>query len=266
MSITVIPWTNYTHNVWWGCSRVSEACRWCYADTLAKRWGHSLWSRTGPRRMMSEQYWRQPRRWNRAAEQAGVRAKVFCSSMADVFEIHPVPEINAEMDAARARLWTLIEDTPWLIWQLLTKRPENVAELAPWGSEWPSTVWLGTSVENDEWAAKRIPVLARTGARTRFLSCEPLLAELHLEAFLADEACRPHWVIVGGESGAKARPMQARWAQALLDQCAAQDVPFFFKQAGTVLAKQWGCPDKKGEDPAGWPEPWPRQFPQGVAA
>jgi protein gp37 len=167
---TKIEWTDHTFNPWWGCARVSPACRFCYADGTATRWGHELWRRKGPRRMLSEANWRNPLKWNRAAEAVGQPAKVFCASMADVFEVHPVAEVNAQLDAARLRLWSLIEQTPWLIWQLLTKRPENVAALIPWTEEWPANVWLGTSVKttSEQQSASRfccVPTQRRCSCR-----------------------------------------------------------------------------------------------------
>jgi protein gp37 len=231
-----IEWTNHTFNPWWGCSRKSPACRFCYADKIASRWGHELWRRSGPRRMMSEAYWRNPIKWNRDAEAAGKQALVFCASMADVFEIHPVPEINAKLGAARERLFSLVALTPWLIWQFLTKRPENVAELVPWADEWPENVWLGTSVEDNQRAAERLPILGRTKAKTLFLSCEPLLEDLDLTPWLSGEhpdgIRRPDWVIAGGESGAKARPMHPAWLRSLRDQVVDAEIAFFFKQWG----------------------------------
>lgn len=230
---TRIEWTDHTFNPWWGCSRVSPACRFCYADGVATRWGHELWRRKGPRRMLSESSWRNPLKWNRAAESAGQPAKVFCASMADVFEIHPLAEINAQLDVARARLWSLTEQTPWLIWQLLTKRPENVATLTPWEKEWPANLWLGTSVEDNRRATERLPILLDTKAQTRFLSCEPLLEDLDLSPWLTTSTRRrPEWVIAGGESGSQARPMHPDWAHSLRDQCQDADIPFFFKQWG----------------------------------
>lgn len=233
---TTIEWTDHTFNPWWGCARVSPACRFCYADATATRWGHQLWGRTGPRSMLSEATWHQPVRWNRAARDAGQPATVFCASMADVFEIHPDGEVNAQLETARARLWTLIEQTPHLIWQLLTKRPENAAALVPWTQAWPGNVWLGTSVEDNHRARQRIPVLLHSEAQTRFLSCEPLLEQLDLTPWLprSSEAgpSRPDWVIVGGESGPRARPMHPDWARSLREQSRAVGVPFFFKQWG----------------------------------
>jgi protein gp37 len=111
--------------------------------------------------MLSEGNWQRPLKWNRDAGRAGVPGKVFCASMADVFEDHP------DLEEPRKRLWDLIEATPWLHWQLLTKRPENVAAMAPWGSGWPSWVWLGVSAENQRWADTRIPVLLELPAAVR---------------------------------------------------------------------------------------------------
>ncbi|MCI2424324.1 phage Gp37/Gp68 family protein [Saccharopolyspora sp. K220] len=250
--MTKIEWTDATFNAWWGCARVSPACRFCYADANARRWKHELWRRSGPRRLLSEANWQNPLRWNRAAKKAGRPLKVFCGSMSDVFEIHPVAEVNAQLDAARSRLWTVIEQTPWLVWQLLTKRPDNIAALVPWTDGWPPNVWLGTSVEDNQRAAERIPVLVRTSAPTVFLSCEPLLADLDLSPWLdgghVAASRRVDWVIAGGESGPKARPMHPDWARSLRDQCTSARVPFFFKQWG-----EWAPVNEPRSDP--WSDP-----------
>lgn len=294
--VTKIQWTTHSFNPWWGCARVSPGCRFCYADDLAKRYGHQVWRRKGERRELSDQNWRKPLRWNRDAEAAGVPARVFCASMADVFEDHP------QLPPLRERLWELIDQTPWLHWQLLTKRPQNVQAMAPWGDNWPETVWLGTSVEDQTRADERIPVLLDIPARTRFLSCEPLLGPVDLVGKLDKYGHRPRltywlngrpawgdeypepsspagllvqdlvtgpsisWVIVGGESGPKARPMAEEWARNLVQQCAAAGVATFVKQAGTVLAKSWGCADRKGGDPLEWPADLQvREFPGRAA-
>ena len=253
--VTAIEWTDHTFNPWWGCSRVSPACRFCYADRDARRYGHELWRRHGQRRMLSERNWQRPLKWNRDAERNGVPEKVFCASMADVFEDHP------DLEEPRKRLWDLIEATPWLCWQLLTKRPENVAGMAPWGDEWPSWVWLGVSAENQRWADTRIPVLFEIPARTKFISAEPLLGPIDLGF---DHECGdpPHypcppmadWLIIGGESGGRARPMQLEWARDLLAQCRESEVSTvpFVKQLGSVLGRELGA-GPKGGDMAGWP-------------
>jgi protein gp37 len=233
--VTRIGWTDHTFNPWWGCSRVSPACRSCYADTLARRWGmDDLWHRHGPRRMLSDATWARPLRWNRDAAAAGTPARVFCASMADVFEDHP------DVTGARARLWDLIEATPWLRWQLLTKRPENVAGMVPWAATWPASVWLGTSVENPRLADQRIPVLTSLPARTRFLSCEPLLAAVDLAPWLG----RLDWVITGGESGPRRREMDPAWLTSVTGQCQAAGVPCFVKQdSGPQPGQQGRIPD-----------------------
>ena len=241
---TGIEWTDHTFNPWWGCVRVSPACEHCYAETWAKRFGVE-WGVKAERKPASEKVWASPLRWNKAAQKAGVRARVFCASMADVFED------RRDLDVHRRRLFDIIAITPWLDWQLLTKRPEAVMRLVPesWNFYgWPKNVWIGTTVEDQRRADERIPHLLAIPAVVRFLSCEPLLGPLNLHPWLCaygdankpeqrlGEVCEPagniHWVIGGGESGNGARPMHPEWARALRDQCAAAGVPFFFKQWG----------------------------------
>ena len=219
-----IEWTDHTFNPWWGCTKVSSACDHCYAEAWAKRVGLDIWSAGKPRRFLSTAYWQQPHRWNREAEQNGLRARVFCASMADVFEW------KKGLSPWREQLWTLIEDTPFLDWLLLTKRPHLVRRLVPWGDEWPENVWLGTTVENQRWADKRLPYLEESSAHVRFLSCEPLLDEVRLETWLDQKAI--DWVIAGGESGPRARPTDPEWFYSLRDQCSAHATPFHFKQWG----------------------------------
>ena len=126
-----IEWTDHTFNPWWGCEKVSPGCAHCYADAFAKRLGHGttrpkLWGPGSERKVASEAMWREPIKWNRSAEKAGKRARVFCASMADVFEDRP------DLLVPRARLFRLVAATPHLDWLLLTKRPENAARL--WGA------------------------------------------------------------------------------------------------------------------------------------
>jgi protein gp37 len=224
-----IEWTNHTFNPWWGCIRVSPACKHCYADTWARRLGLDLWGAKSPRRFFSDAHWHEPLKWNREAEVAGERRRVFCASMADVFEK------RRELDITRARLWPLIESTPALDWLLLTKRPEQVASMVPWGQQWPRNVWLGTTAENQHWAEKRVPLLLDQGALVKFVSAEPLLGAINLTPWLArsdSHGMGVNWVIAGGESGARARPMNPVWAEALRDQCVASGTAFHFKQWG----------------------------------
>ena len=174
-----IEWCHHTFNPWWGCALVSPGCAHCYADTTATRYGHGqLWRRHGERRTFGEKHWAEPLNWNEKAEAGGPRHRVFCASMADVFEDHP------QLPPERDRLWELVSETPWLDWLLLTKRPENVAVMAPWGTIWPSNVWLGTSVENQRWAEERIPILLDAAAAIRFVSCEPLLGPVDLWSWI----------------------------------------------------------------------------------
>ena len=131
-------------------------------------------------------------------------------------------------NALRDRLWCLVERTPNLDWLLLTKRPELARRLTPWRAAWPSNVWLGTTVENQHFADQRIRHLLCVPCRYRFLSCEPLLGFVDLSRYL--DAL--HWVIAGGESGARARPTHPDWIRRLRDQCSGAGVAFHFKQWG----------------------------------
>ena len=169
---TEIAWTDATFNPWIGCSKVSDGCRNCYAevDTFARRErarGLELWGPKAARHVTSESYWKQPLKWDREARAAGVRRRVFCASMADVFEDRP------DLVEPRQRLSDLVLSTPSLDWLLLTKRPENAARL--WleagvtNDAWSDNVWLGTTVEHQAAANKRIPHLLAVPARVRFL-------------------------------------------------------------------------------------------------
>jgi protein gp37 len=223
-----IEWTHHTFNPWWGCERVSPACKHCYAETWARRLGLDLWSKGAPRRMLSSAYWRQPLAWDREARESGVRSRVFCASMADVFES------RSDLNPVREQLWETISSTPNLDWLLLTKRPQHVSQLVPWGQQWPHNVWLGTTVETQRWADRRAPLLLEHAAVVRFVSCEPLLGPIDLTPWLnpSKNSFGINWVIVGGESGHRARPMNPVWARHLRDQCEAYDVGFHFKQWG----------------------------------
>ena len=249
MAKTTIEWTasvnakgevvpGYSYNPWWGCVKVSPGCQNCYAETFAKRTGHNIWgpAATTQRRTFGEKHWQEPLKWNEDALQAGERRRVFCSSMADVFEDHP------QLIDERLRLWKLIDQTPQLDWLLLTKRPENIDYMAPcsWVADgFPGNVWLGVSAENQAMADKRIPILAGIPATVRFLSCEPLLGPLDLSEWLDFIS----WVIVGGESGPKARPMNPDWVRSIRGQCNGAGVAYFVKQMGGVRDKRHDLED-----------------------
>ncbi|GAA5117059.1 phage Gp37/Gp68 family protein [Luteolibacter yonseiensis] len=304
MKSSKIEWCDHTFNPWIGCTRVSPGCAHCYAANstrarVLRAAGHETWGKGAPR--SRTQTWREPIKWNReaalslenyntgVASGAGMtelaRPRVFCASLADWLD----DEVPIEW---LADLLALVRLTPNLDWLLLTKRPENwfarvagvrdVAlerddmELHGFAHSWiaradrpaPQNVWVGTTVENQEMADKRIPLLLSIPAKVRFLSCEPLLGPVDLVAPLVaarraglmsegltdEQACRVestfsdldgiHWVIAGGESGPKARPMHPDWARSLRDQCQAADVPFLFKQWGEhVTATIGNCYD-----------------------
>ncbi len=238
MENSKIEWCTHSFNPWWGCQRVSPGCEHCYAETLAHRYNFRVWgpAKTTERRMMSENYWKQPIKWDKLAQVSG-RKRVFCASMADVFEDHP------QVVEARARLFDLIEQTPNLDWLLLTKRPENIKKMLPlpWQAHPRKNVWLGTSVEDQKRADERIAILLQVNAWVRFLSCEPLLSAVSLPAMAqpwkGNRAGGPgiHWVIAGGESGHGARPMRREWAQCLQMDCERMGIAFFFKQWGAYV-------------------------------
>jgi protein gp37 len=226
---TKIEWTHHTFNPWWGCVKVSAACDHCYAETWAKRLGENVWGPLSERRFFSDAHWKEPLKWNAEAEAQGTRHRVFCASMADVFEN------RKDLIPHRLRLLELIEKTPHLDWLLLTKRIHLVRKQLPKGYEFPSNVWLGATVENQASAGKRIKyLLAFKSPAVRFLSCEPLLGPVDIREFLrrGEFGTKIDWVIAGGESGAGSRPMEPQWPEDLRKQCSAARVPFHFKQWG----------------------------------
>lgn len=218
-----IEWTNHTFNPWWGCTKVSAACKHCYAEAWSKRVGSKVWGPKANRRFFGDTHWNQPKKWNEEARVSGHRARVFCASMADVFEA------RADLNDARERLWDLIGETGYLDWLLLTKRPHLIAKYAPWGQNWPNNVWVGTTTEDQSSAEERLPYLSNIPARVRFISAEPLIGPLSISNWLGNSV---NWVITGGESGPKARPSSPSWFRDLLIQCMENDVPFHFKQWG----------------------------------
>ena len=224
---TKIEWAHDTFNPWTGCAKVSPACQHCYAEGFARFPHIGTWGASGARMRTSDANWKKPLAWDRQAKAAGTRRRVFCASLADVFED------RADLDPMRADLWRLIKQTPSLDWLLLTKRP---ARMASWAAEhgWPENAWAGTTVEDQRRADERIPALLQVPARVRFLSMEPLLGPVDLSGYTMGgvPAVPLHWVIAGGESGPNARPMHPEWVRSLRDQCIRADVPFHFKQWG----------------------------------
>jgi len=268
---TGIEWTDHTFNPWIGCTKVSAGCANCYAKTRDDR--HMLgpvshWGPGAPRHVTSAANWREPLSWAKWWRKEGRRGKVFCASQADIFESEAPVE-------ARRRLWGLIGETcDALDWQLLTKRPEDIISVMcddglNLGFFELAHCWIGASTENQAAADKRIPALLDVDAAVHFISAEPLLGPVNLDSedagglhalgcgggkYCACGTVSLDLVICGGESGPNARPMHPDWARSLRDQCAAADVPFFFKQWG-----EW-APCENGEvtpNPQDWDTPPP---------
>ena len=220
---TGIEWTDATWNPVTGCTKVSPGCAHCYAETITlrfKRGGPFLPGKTTiklhPERLDQPARWRSPRR-------------VFVNSMSDLFhEEVPFDFVRQVFDA--------MSESPQHIYQILTKRPARMLEYVEWTEyeKWPDHVWAGVSVENQRWADQRIPLLQQVPCAVRFLSCEPLLKPLQLEL----EGI--HWVIVGGESGTRARKMEEAWVLEIKNQSLKAGVAFFFKQWGGRTSKSGG--------------------------
>lgn len=213
---TAIEWTDRTWNPTTGCNKVSPGCKHCYAETLTKRFPRSFSNgfkfTLHPERMNQPLQWRKP-------------SMIFVNSMSDVF--------HEQMPLTYLReIFKVIEAAPQHTFQVLTKRHERLVELAPL-LPWPKNLWMGVSVENQKYA-HRVDHLRRVPAHVRFLSCEPLLGPLDLNLDGID------WVITGGESGPKHRPVDVEWVRSIRDQCAEAGVAFFHKQWGGVNPKSGG--------------------------
>lgn len=283
-----IEWTGPTINFWWGCDKVSRACKHCYAEEMGRRFGPMhfgqpvLWGQGQPRFQRLEAARAEAIAHNAKAAKKGTRIRAFVNSMSDILD----EEVPIEW---LAFVLETIHLCPFIDFQLLTKRPENwrprleqtdheiIFNTSDFvASEWlagrpPQNVWMGCTVETQEWADKRIPHLLQIPAKVRFLSCEPLLGPVDLTAMALDpentlfrywpltgahitegyneprtlkNAARIHWVIVGGESGKGAEPTHPDWARSLRGQCTTAGVPFFFKQWGEFAP----CPIGDGPD------------------
>lgn len=298
---TKISWTDSTFNPWIGCTKVSPGCDSCYAEAMMdKRYGKVSWGAGQRRVRTAAENWKKPVRWNardfyecstcswrgdtvemdgpsgkagggcpHCAPARGMvrlaRRRVFCASLADVFD-------NAVDPAWRADLFTLIEETPNLDWLLLTKRIGNVPRLMEnvlHRLHWPASasfatmlpnVWLGATVVNQAEADRDIPKLLAEPARVRFLSIEPMLGPINLERIKHPYGIAPSdtfdctapwgartqidWVIVGGESGSAARAVHPDWVRSLRDQCVAARLPMHFKQWGEWAPKDAAFGDR----------------------
>ncbi len=229
---SAIEWTDHTFNAWYGCTKVSSACDFCYAEIWAKRSGLVQWG--GPRRRSSVQNWREPLKWNRDAAAAKTVARVFCNSLGDWADAE-VP------DEWRADLFALIEATPNLEWLLLTKRHALARRYLP--KEPRKNIRVGMTVENEDMARLRLPRLAQLGLEgwRTFVSYEPALGPIKWWPWLDTEGISGgtlHWIIAGGESGAHARAPHPDWFRDCRDACAKAGVPFFLKQWGEWMPHQ----------------------------
>ena len=251
-----IEWTEATWNPLRGCARVSEGCRFCYAERVADRFsgegqayeglttrgkdGQPRWNNEimlVPHMLKKPLSWKQPRR-------------IFVNSMSDLFhEKVPFDYIQQVFDVMR--------QASWHEFQILTKRAERLAELAP-QIDWSPNVWMGVSIE-DSRVIDRADALREVPATIRFLSLEPLIGSipnLNLKGL--------DWAIIGGESGNEARIMEPEWAIDLLNQCRSANVPCFIKQMGTQWAKRQGSKSWKGDDFSEFPEALQvREYPRG---
>lgn len=231
-AVTKIEWADHTFNPWIGCTKVSPACDFCYAEGLMDtRYGRVRWGAGQARSRTSAANWKEPRRWDRQAAKDGTRPFVFCASLADVFD-------NEVDPAWRADLFDLIRETPNLVWLLLTKRIGNAVKMSQAAGGLPNNVALGASLPNQaEYDRDRLKLAnakVELNPQFTFGSFEPLLGPV----ILCNRA--PDWIIVGGESGPNARPMDLDWARSLRRQSAELGRVFNFKQVGGRTSDKGG--------------------------
>lgn len=226
---TGISWTDHTWNPWHGCIKISPGCKNCYMYREKEHYGQNPFVV-----MRSRTTFRDPLKWK--------SGKVFTCSWSDFF--------IEQADPWRAEAWNVIRQTPHLTYQILTKRPQNIAARLPkdWGNGWPH-VWLGVSIECPDYIV-RADVLRSIPSAIRFLSLEPLI-----EQVVNIPLSGIHWVIVGGESGPNSRPFDIHWAGSILDECRNAGVAYYLKQIG-ARPTSGGIPvkvSKAGADPLEWP-------------
>ena len=282
---TEIQWTDASLNPWMGCTPVSAGCAHCYAEKATPVRVFGVKFGRGQERRPVATFEQEALRLNRKAWQQGRTYRVF-PSLCDIFDDEvPVEMFTSFLDVVRR--------TPSLEWQVPTKRPQNFKrrlvaaaavlagsqgedEARGWIQSWysgtpPSNVWIGTSIEDQESADRRIPELLKIPARVRFLSIEPLLGSVDLSHVVL-KAPGIDWAIVGGESGPKARPCDVLWIREVVAQCAVSGIPVFVKQLGmnpfqspqhdNGTGYQLPIKHPKGGEPSEWPvDLRVRQFP-----
>lgn len=253
-----IEWTDSTFNPWVGCTKIKRpgnkpsACDFCYAEKWAKRSGQVRWG-SHPRRRTTDVYWQSPLKWNSQASdfyrKFGRRRRVFCASLADVFD-------NQADVEWRTDLFELIRQCDQIDWQLLTKRPQNIKKMLPsnWGTGYPN-VWLGTTAEDAASYQERVSHLLTLPAVVKFVSYEPALGPL---GKVEVGGATPDWIIIGGESGVRAdlaRPTQPQWARDAIEECRRHKVAPFLKQWGSysnnplVVEQGWTIKEAMEMDP-----------------
>lgn len=232
MANTKIEWTNKVWNPVTGCTKISEGCKHCYAERMAKRLrGRFGYPAEDPFKVtLQEQHLYNPVTWKKPT-------MVFVGSMTDIFHQNVT-------DHYLLKIFDIMINLSRHTFQVLTKRPERMVHFFQkhFNFGLPDNIWIGTSAENQQTADERIPILLQIHAAIRFISCEPLLGPIEFSnvtnrsdalSQLGKKALNGiHWVIAGGESGHNARPMHPDWASSLRDQCQQAGVPFFFKQWG----------------------------------
>jgi len=233
---SAINWTDHTANFWWGCQKVSEGCKHCYAETLSKRYGKLIWgSPKNTDREYKKAIWKDILKWDAEAGADGVRRRVFVSSMSDFLEDHP------QVGMWRQDAVKLIEGLKNLDILMLTKRPENAPMLEWFDGGWPDHVWFGTTIEdNSRVGISRMIAALEVPAKIHFFSVEPMLSKVDMHFLDKPNPDRNTWVICGGESGAGCRPFDWDWARDLRNQCQRANVAFWMKQGG-------GHPNKRHE-------------------
>ncbi len=275
---TKIGWCDHTFNPWWGCTKISPGCKFCYADGVARRWGHKVWGPGVDRKLMSADHWRTPMRWNRNALRDRVRRRVFCGSMMDIGEKNPA------LDPQRIKLAGLIRATPFLDWLCLTKRPAELQRIME-GWDWPDRAWFGISAENQCTLDARWTEASSARSPIIFISAEPLLGAIDLPVGFLERGARS-WLILGGESGKGARICHLPHLRRAMAQCKEAGVPVFVKQLGARASDPENGlagaalevdPDvaelishrlrsSKGENPKEWPRLYRvQQFPKVAA-